>query len=70
LTTCLPGTYTPFLSRPIFSFQRCHTLNDNCAVMQHCTHMKFLSFFFHTNLAVLWWYLLAARGFIFCAINK
>ncbi|CAI9566675.1 unnamed protein product, partial [Staurois parvus] len=45
LTTCLQGTYTPFLSRPIFSFQRCHTLNDNCAVMQHCTHMKFLSFF-------------------------
>ncbi|CAI9571369.1 unnamed protein product [Staurois parvus] len=31
------GTYTPFLSRPIFSFQRYHTLNDNCAVMQHCT---------------------------------
>ncbi|CAI9604055.1 unnamed protein product [Staurois parvus] len=45
LTACLQGTYTPFLSRPISSFQRCHTLNDNCAVMQHCTHMKVLSFF-------------------------
>ncbi|CAI9565446.1 unnamed protein product, partial [Staurois parvus] len=36
-----PDTFTPFLSRPIFSFQRHHTLNDNCAVMQHCTHMNF-----------------------------
>ncbi|CAI9608003.1 unnamed protein product, partial [Staurois parvus] len=35
----------PFLSRPIFSFQCYHTLNDNCAVMQHCTHMYFLAFF-------------------------
>ncbi|CAI9608782.1 unnamed protein product, partial [Staurois parvus] len=32
LTTSLQGTYTPFLSRPISSFQRCHTLNDNCVV--------------------------------------
>ncbi|CAI9573711.1 unnamed protein product, partial [Staurois parvus] len=47
LTTCLPGTYTPFFTRPILSFQRCLTLNDNCAVMQDCTHMTFLSFFSH-----------------------
>ncbi|CAI9568287.1 unnamed protein product, partial [Staurois parvus] len=45
LTNSLQGIYTPFLPRPIFSFQCCCTLNDNCAVMQHCTHMKFLSFF-------------------------
>ncbi|CAI9592543.1 unnamed protein product, partial [Staurois parvus] len=51
LTTSLQGTSTPFLPRPISSFQRCHTLNDNCAVMQHCTHMKFLSFFFETELS-------------------
>ena len=25
-----------FLPKPIFSFQRCRTLNDNCAVMLHC----------------------------------
>ncbi|CAI9564214.1 unnamed protein product, partial [Staurois parvus] len=41
LTTSLQGTYTPFLPRPISSFQHCCTLNDNCAVM-HCTHMKLL----------------------------
>ncbi|CAI9609858.1 unnamed protein product, partial [Staurois parvus] len=46
LTTSLQGTYTPFLLRPISSFQCCHTLNDNCVVMQHCNHMKLLSFFF------------------------
>ncbi|CAI9583453.1 unnamed protein product, partial [Staurois parvus] len=40
LTTSLLGTYTLFLPRPISSFQRCHTLNDSCAVMQHCTNMK------------------------------
>ncbi|CAI9581676.1 unnamed protein product, partial [Staurois parvus] len=40
-----PDTFTPFQFRPIFSFQRCRTLNDNCAVMQHCTHMKFFAFF-------------------------
>ncbi|CAI9571564.1 unnamed protein product, partial [Staurois parvus] len=45
LTTSSPDTFTPFLSRPIFSFQRYHTLNDNCAVMQHCTHMNFFSIF-------------------------
>ncbi|CAI9605405.1 unnamed protein product, partial [Staurois parvus] len=45
LTTSLQGTFTPFLPRPISSFQRCCTLSDNCAVMQHCTHMTFLSFF-------------------------
>ncbi|CAI9558546.1 unnamed protein product, partial [Staurois parvus] len=45
LTACLQGTYTPFLPRPISISQHCHTLNDNCAVMQHCTHMKFLAFF-------------------------
>ncbi|CAI9622455.1 unnamed protein product, partial [Staurois parvus] len=45
LTTSLQGTYTPFLPRPISSFQRCGTLNDNCAVMQHCTHMKFFIIF-------------------------
>ncbi|CAI9577976.1 unnamed protein product, partial [Staurois parvus] len=44
LTPCLQGTYTPFLSRPIFSFLHCHTLDENCAVMQHYTHMNFLSF--------------------------
>ncbi|CAI9623751.1 unnamed protein product, partial [Staurois parvus] len=37
-------TFTPFQSRPIFSFQCYHTLNDNSGVMQHCTHMKFLAF--------------------------
>ncbi|CAI9579979.1 unnamed protein product, partial [Staurois parvus] len=38
-------SFTPFLPRPIFRFQRYHTLNDNCAVMQHCTHMNFLAYF-------------------------
>ncbi|CAI9587509.1 unnamed protein product, partial [Staurois parvus] len=38
----LQDTYTHSLPRPISSFQRCCILNDNCAVMQHCTHMKFL----------------------------
>ena len=32
--------------RPIFSFQHCRTLNDNCAVVLHCTQTIFLSFFF------------------------
>ncbi|CAI9597887.1 unnamed protein product, partial [Staurois parvus] len=45
LTTSSPNTFTPFLSRPIFSFQCYHTLNDNCAVMQHCTYINFLAFF-------------------------
>ncbi|CAI9574554.1 unnamed protein product, partial [Staurois parvus] len=40
LTISIPDTFTPFLSRPVLSFQRYHTLNDNCAVMQRCTHMK------------------------------
>ncbi|CAI9564778.1 unnamed protein product, partial [Staurois parvus] len=63
------GTSTPFLSRPIFSFQRCRTLIDNCVVLQHCTHMTFLSFF-HTNRTFFWWYLISAGCFIFCTINK
>ncbi|CAI9563106.1 unnamed protein product, partial [Staurois parvus] len=46
LTVSSPDTFTPFLSRLIFNFQCYHTLNDNCAVMQHCTHMNFLAFFF------------------------
>ncbi|CAI9576959.1 unnamed protein product, partial [Staurois parvus] len=46
LTTSLQGTYTPFLPRTISCFQHCHILNDNCAVIQHCTHMTFLSFFY------------------------
>ncbi|CAI9577683.1 unnamed protein product, partial [Staurois parvus] len=64
LTTSLPGTYTPFLPRPIESFQRCRTLSDNYAVMQHCTHMKFLSFFV-TDRALFWWYLITSGFFIF-----
>ncbi|CAI9564635.1 unnamed protein product, partial [Staurois parvus] len=45
LTTSLQGNSTPFLPRPISSFQRCCALNDNCAVMQHCTHMTFFIIF-------------------------
>ncbi|CAI9606674.1 unnamed protein product, partial [Staurois parvus] len=63
LTTSIQGTYTPFLPRPIFSFQRCHILNDNCVVMQHCTHMKFLYFF--RDRAFFWWYLITSGIFIF-----
>ncbi|CAI9569751.1 unnamed protein product [Staurois parvus] len=60
--------YSPFLPRPISSFQRCHTLNDNCAVMQHCTHMKFLSFFV-TDRALFWWYLITS-GFLIFFLNQ
>ncbi|CAI9620748.1 unnamed protein product, partial [Staurois parvus] len=63
LTPSLQDTSTPFLPRPISSFQRCHTLSDNCAVMQHCTHMKFLSFF--CDRAFFWWYLITSGIFIF-----
>ncbi|CAI9614339.1 unnamed protein product, partial [Staurois parvus] len=41
LTTSSADTFTPFLSSPIFSFQCYSTLNDNCEIMQHCTHMNF-----------------------------
>ncbi|CAI9548973.1 unnamed protein product [Staurois parvus] len=44
LTPCLPGTYTPFLPRPISSFQCYHTLTITRSC-KHCTHMTFLSFF-------------------------
>ncbi|CAI9603746.1 unnamed protein product, partial [Staurois parvus] len=39
------GHFPPLPASSIFSFQRYHTLNDNCAVMQHCTHMYFFSIF-------------------------
>ncbi|CAI9561271.1 unnamed protein product, partial [Staurois parvus] len=64
LTTSLQGTYTPFLPRPTSSFQRCQTLNDNCAVMQHCTHINFYHFF-ETDRAFFWWYLITSGIFIF-----
>ncbi|CAI9620922.1 unnamed protein product, partial [Staurois parvus] len=51
LTTSLQGTYTPFLPRPISSFHHYRTLSDNCAVMQHCTHIKCLSFFLQIELS-------------------
>ena len=38
------GHLNTLLTRPIFSFQRSYTLNDNYSVMQHCTQMIELSF--------------------------
>ncbi|CAI9584351.1 unnamed protein product, partial [Staurois parvus] len=37
--------------------------------MQHCTHIKFTSFF-PTNRAFFRWYLIACAFLIFCAIKK
>ncbi|CAI9549224.1 unnamed protein product [Staurois parvus] len=41
------GQFYTFLPRPVFRFQRSHILNDNCAVIQHCTQTKILSFSSH-----------------------
>ncbi|CAI9594212.1 unnamed protein product, partial [Staurois parvus] len=70
LTTSSPNNFTPFLSRPIFSFQCYHTLNNNCAVMQHYTHMNFFCIFFETDKTFFWWYLFTNGIFyFFCYIN-
>ncbi|CAI9602601.1 unnamed protein product, partial [Staurois parvus] len=60
----LSGHVSPFLTRPFFALQRCVTLTDNCAVMQHCTQIKFVSFFFPTNRAFFQWYLITCAFFI------
>ncbi|CAI9532245.1 unnamed protein product, partial [Staurois parvus] len=64
--TSIPDTFTPFLPRPIFSFQHAHTLNDNCA--RSCnTVPKLKCFHFaHTTRAFFWWYLITPGVFIFC----
>lgn len=41
LTISIKGTFTPFPTGPFFSIQRCCTMNDNCAVMPHCTQIHF-----------------------------
>ena len=60
------GHLYTFPPRPIFSFQRCCTLNDNCAVMLHCTQTNFVP----TNRAFFWWYLITSGIFIFCKKYK
>ena len=39
------GHFHPLTAQTNFSFQRCCNLNDNCAVMQHCTRIKILCFY-------------------------
>lgn len=37
LKTSIQDTFTYFMPRPTFSFQRCRSLNENYPVMQQCT---------------------------------
>ncbi|CAI9620652.1 unnamed protein product, partial [Staurois parvus] len=40
-----PDTFPPFQVQANFQLSALSNLNDNCAVMQHCTHINFLTFF-------------------------
>ncbi|CAI9560340.1 unnamed protein product, partial [Staurois parvus] len=40
-----PGHFHPLPVQANFHLSALSQLNDNCAVMQHCTHMNFLAFF-------------------------
>ncbi|CAI9586377.1 unnamed protein product, partial [Staurois parvus] len=50
------GHFYPLPVQANFQLSALSHLNDNCAVMQHCTHMNFLAFF-ETDKTLFWWYL-------------